>query len=426
MSNRQELRRALLAGGTVVCLAAVAAAVALILLGGSGEGGNSPDEIVAKASAAVRRDGMAFHAKGDDGSEVWIDADGQRYRAVRRSGTRLLTAVGEGWTETTYDPEANAVSSKDSTLANVPRIDDPMILWFEPLSALAYGAEITDLGETTADGKNVIAVESRTPIAASGQPTGRFLLGRLELDPETYLVQAFERRLQLPPGETPDPQSVGNQLGTQNVRIRYEVSEFVPLADLPADFFDKSHVDEQVVTLEKSIAEIRDAGVTPYWLSGLYEGSDIVLVLQPLPGGVAFDAKTGMGSLNYALGTPDGAVISADAVIIRLAKPGRAEFPQPAFPQYAGHLPESPSEITVGGRPAAMGVSILTPAALPCPTGTCPETDAPLFIRLQLQLDGAAVQIETYARVDESGTDQNGYNTESGIIQLAEALTPAP
>ena len=73
-----------------------------------------------------------------------------------------------------------------------------------------------------------------------------------------------------------------------------------------------------------------------------------------------------------------------------------------------------------------MGVSILTPAALPCPAATCPETDAPLFIRLQLQLDGAAVQIETYARVDESGTDQNGYNTESGIIQLAEALTPAP
>jgi len=119
-------------------------------------------------------------------------------------------------------------------------------------------------------------------------------------------------------------------------------------------------------------------------------------------------------------------VISADAVIFRLAKPGRAEFPQPTFPQYAGHLPESVSEITVGGRPAAMGVSILTPAALPCPTATCPETDAPLFIRLQLQLDGAAVQIETYARVDESGIDQNGYNTESGIVQLAEALTPAP
>ncbi len=408
-------------------LGILAVALAVIVVGcGGGDEESSAEEIIAKTSEAVRRDGMAFHAKGDDGSEVWIDAAGQRYRALRRSRTELLTAVGMGWTETTYDPDTNTVASKDSTPGNVPRLDDPMILWFEPLSALAYGAEISDFGKTTADGKTVITVESRTPIGASGQPTGRFLLGRLELDPETYLVQAFERRLQLPPGETPDPQSVGSQLDTQNVRIRYEVSEFVPLADLPADFFDTSHVDEQVVTLQKSIAQIRDAGVTPYWLGDLYESGDLVLVLQPLPGGVEFDSTTGMGSLLYALGTPDGAVISVDTVIIRLAKPGRAEFPQPAFPQYAGRLPENVSEITVGGRPAAMGVSILPPSALPCPAVSCPGTDAPLFIRLQLQLDGAALQIETYARVDDSGTDRNGYNTESGIIQLAEALTPAP
>lgn len=426
MSNRQELRRALLGGGGVLCLAAVVAVLAIVLLGGSGDEGSSPEEIIAKTSEAVRRDGMAFHAKGDDGSEVWIDAAGQRYRAVQREGTQLLTAVGQGWTQTTFDPETNAVSSEDATPGTTPRIDDPMILWFEPLSALAYGGEISDLGKTTADGKTVIAVESRTPLGSEGQLSGRFLVGRLELDPETYLVQAFERRLQLPPGETPDPQSVGSQLGTQNVRIRYEVSEFVPLADLPADFFDASHVEEQVVTLEKSIAQIRDAGVTPYWLGELYESGDLVLVLQPLPGGVEFDSTTGTGSLLYALGTPDGAVISVDTVIIRLAKPGRAEFPQPTFPQYAGRLPEDVSEITAGGRPAAMGVSILTPSALPCPAATCPETNAPLFIRLQLQLDGASLQIETYARVDDSGTDRNGYNTESGIIQLAEALTPAP
>ena len=424
MSNKQEIRRALLAAGAVLSVIAIAVALFLVLRGG--ENRDSPEAIIAKASAAVRRDGMAFHARGDDGSEVWIDAAGQRYRAVQRNGTQLLTAVGNGWTETTYDPETNAVSSKDSTPGNVPRIDDPMILWFEPLSALAYGAEVVDLGKTTADGKTVIAVESRTPVAASGQPTGRFLIGRLEFDPATYLVQAFERRLQLPPGETPDPQSVGNQLGTQNIRIHYDVSEFVPLADLPPDFFDASHVDEQVVTLEKSIAEIRNAGVTPYWLDALYQSSDSVLVLQPLPGGAQFDSATGMGSLTYALGTPDGVVVSGEAVIIRLAKPGPAQFPQPAFPQYAGHLPEDVSEVTAGGRPAAMGVSVLTPSALPCPSASCPQTEAPLFIRLQLELDGAAVQIETYARVDEGGVDQNGYNTESGIIQLAEALKPAP
>jgi hypothetical protein len=412
------MRKAL---GVIALLAAVLAASC----GGGGDGKASAQEIVDRTAAAIRADGMVYHAKGSDGSEVWIDDAGQRYRALQPNGTELFTAVGEGWTETAYDPETNTVSSQERVLSGVPRINDPAILWFEPLSALANASDITNIGETQADGKTVFAVQTRTPVAAPGQtPSGRFLVGRLELDPNTYLLQAFERRLQLLPGETIDPGSVAGQLGTQNVRVRYEVSELIPLSGLPANFFDKSHVEEQVVTLEKVIAEIRDAGITPHWLGEQYDAGSPVLLLQAVPGGAEYDANTGEATFLY--GFEVGGVPTGEAVIIRLSLPGRAEFPQPSFPEFAPPLPEDTFEITVGGRPAAMGVSVLTPEAV-CPTlGTCPEADAPLFIRLQLQLDGASVQIETYARVDDSGKEQNAYNTESGIIQLAEALTPAP
>ncbi|HSP56531.1 MAG TPA: hypothetical protein VLS25_13195, partial [Dehalococcoidia bacterium] len=130
------------------------------------------------------------------------------------------------------------------------------------------------------------------------------------------------------------------------------------------------------------------------------------------------------GAFHYGVELAEGGT-SGEAVVVRLAKPGAGNFPQPTFPQYAGHLPEDVSDVTVGGKPASLHTSLLTPEAL-CAPGGCPHTDAKLFIRLQFSLDGADVQLETYARVDESGTDRNGYNTKSGIIQLAEALTRAP
>ena len=392
---------------------------------GGGSDNTNPTDIVNKASEAVKRDGMAFHAKGSDGSEVWVDSAGQRYRARKRSGTSLLTAVGSGWSETDYDPQTNEVKTTDKKPANPGRIFDPVILWFEPLSALAYGAEITDLGKTTSNGKTILAVESRTPIGTPGGVTDRFLVGRLELDPSTYLVQAFERRVQLPPGETADPNAVGQVLGTQNVRITYDVSEFVPLSSLASDFFDPSHVQEQVVTQDKSIGQIRDSGITPYWLGEGYEAGASKLALAAVPDGVQVDSAHSQGSFHYGVELAEGGT-SGEAVVVRLAKPGAGNFPQPTFPQYAGHLPEGVSDVTVGGRPASLHTSVLTPNALPCPTNSCPQTSAPLFILLQFRLEGADVQVETYARVDESGTDRNGYNTKSGIIQLAEALTPAP
>ena len=413
------------AGGVIGALAVIVmAVVGAACGGGGGDDSGNVDDVIQKATAAVRQDGMAYYAKGDDGSEVWIDAVGQRYRGRQPQGTALTTAVGEGWTETHYDPASNSVASDDRTPQNVPRINDPMILWFEPLSALAYGQEITNLGDTEADGRAVVAVESRTPVAQSGQSTGGFLVGRIEFEPDTYRVLAFERRLQPPPGQTPNQQSVAELLGLQNTRVLYTITEFVALADLTADFFDKSQVDAQIVTMEKSIAAMREAGLTPYWLGERYEAGASVLAVQEGTGGVAVDAAKAEASFHYQLVLGGGA--SAETVIIRLGKPGQTVFTQPTFPQYAGKLPEEQTDVTAGGRVARVYTSVLTASAIPCGSATCPETDAPLFIRLQVVLDGVAVQVETYARVDDAGTDRNTYNNEAGIIQLAEALTPAP
>jgi hypothetical protein len=67
--------------------------------------------------------------------------------------------------------------------------------------------------------------------------------------------------------------------------------------------------------------------------------------------------------------------------------------------------------------------SFLTPNEVDCPAGTeCPDSDATLYHRLTMTLGDTVVQLETHARVDSEGADQNPYNGADEIITLAEAL----
>jgi hypothetical protein len=137
--------------------------------------------------------------------------------------------------------------------------------------------------------------------------------------------------------------------------------------------------------------------------------------------GIVVNSSEKTASFHYAVLLPSGP--SKEAVVIKL---GTAPQEQPTIPQYAGRLPEYDTEVMVRGLPATLYTSLLTPAALPCPSGVaCPETDVPLYRRLQFQTDGAWVQIEVFARVGPDGVDQNPYNTDEGVVQLAEALRPA-
>jgi hypothetical protein len=400
-------------------------AIALVLSACGGEGGQDElEEAIDRAYDAVAVADMVFHAKADDGSEVWIDSENQRYRALERRDEVLLVAVGEGWKKTSYDALNNQVTTEDRRPEGaVPRIDDPLILWLEPLSALALAPRLDYLGLTQSRGRAVAAIEARSPIGGPGEFSGSFLVGRVELDPESYEPVAFERRMELPEGATPDPQSITEVLGAQPRRIEYESTELIPRADLPEDFFDVKHVEAQVITREASLQRIAEIGLAPLWLGEDFQTGRGRLILQEGIEGVSVDTLESQASLHYALAIP-GAFPAPESVVVKLGLPD-SQFSPPSVPAFAGTLPEAEFQATARGQEATVYRSILTPEALPCPTAACPPTRAPIYHRMVMEIEGTLVQIETFALVDQNGEEQNGYNTLEGIVALAEALAPA-
>ena len=395
-----------LAGGLLVVVAAC-----------GGGGSESGEEIVEKVEEALNEPGTIYHAIGDDDSEVWIDVEKEKFRRREVTSSGELISVGDGWDRYTFDPILNRVFVEDANPEGLirPRIDHPMILWNEALGALAFGQELEVIGDTVADGRAVIALNARTPIARDGEPTGATLVGRVELDPETYLPLAYERSEEVPAGGTPSQ---------ERVRIRYTTSELISRDDLPEGFFDQSVVEAQAPTTEESLLRLGDLGLTAYWLDKIYE-SELGRLELPPRDAVMTDPTTDAAALHYALivrtDTAGGLAPLLDSVIVRLARDPNG-FVQPTFPEFAGTLPEQEQEVEVRGVTGTLLTSILSPFDLGCETGECPPTEAPLYRRLIFLIDGTAVQIETFGRVASTGEELNGYNSELGIVALGETL----
>ena len=212
-------------------------------------------------------------------------------------------------------------------------------------------------------------------------------------------------------------------------RVRYTVSELIARDSLPAGLFARKVVEDEVVTLEQNLQKVRDLGLTPYWLGKLFQGNTVNLRFSDETVAVIPDPSTDEASIHYAIefligGGVNG--LSDEAVVIKLAKTDKASFGPPVVQEFAGDLPERKRQVTARGQPAALFISFLTPGDLPCPAGSvCPQTEAPLYTRLDVTLGGTAVQIETFARIDKDGNDRNPYNSIEGIIALAEALAAA-
>ena len=394
------------------------AGLLLAVVASCGGGAASGEEIVERVEEAMREPGMIYHAIGDDNSEIWMDVENEKFRRREASASGSLTSVGDGWDRYRFDPIQNEVFVEDANPQGLirPRIDHPMILWAEALGALALGDELEVIGDTVADGRAVIAINARSPVTQGGEPTGAFLVGRVELDPETYLPRAFEITEEVPAGATPSQ---------ERLRIRYTTSELIPRDDVADGFFDQSVVEAQVLSTEESLRQLGGLGLTAYWLDEVYESPQLGRLELPPIDAVVVDRTTSMAELHYALiigsGTADGAAPLLDSVILRLARDPNG-FVQPAFPEFAGTLPESEQEVEVRGVTGTLFTSILTPYDLGCDTGECPETEARLYRRLVFLADGAAVQIEAFARVAANGVELNGYNSEFGLVALGETM----
>lgn len=409
--------------GRLLSAAVLALLVTIVACGGGDDDGTeyTAEEIVANVQAAVIQPGMIVHAVGDDGSEVWLDPENELFRRQESPNRGGLTSVGDGWIRYGYDPFNNVVTTEDlSPGGGTPRINTPMAPWWEPLTALAYGVELTVIGATTADGQEVIAVEARSPVLdGDGQFSGNFLEGRAEFDPETFLPTAFEQREIVAEGQS------ATQPTPAQRRIKY-TAELLPTADVPEGFFSQDVVKNAVLTVEENLQKVRDLSLTPYWLGEEFIGEGGILRL-PDNDNFFVDEGTQTAEIHYGYFAPiseqTGETLP-DSVLVRLAT-DTSVFVPPEVPSFGGDIPEQRQEVTVRGGTGVVLGSLLTPSDLPCDSGSCPATRAPLYYRIVLQIGDTAVQIEAMARVDSTGADRNHYNSVQGVIALAEALTEA-
>ncbi len=404
-----------------------AALIGAGLVSGCGGGSTSGDDIARRVGQTILQPGMVYHSVADDGAEVWIDASDQLYRKADATSKGRLVSVGQGWSQTVYDPFQNAVTQKDNTPPGpaTPRINNPAVSWTDALGALGFGNALDMIGKETADGIEVWVLQARTPILDSNSNVTGSLVGRIEVTVSTNLPHAFELHETSIDGTTPTPDPYGLN---PNRRTVYTTSEMIPRSSLSADFFDSSKVSSQVQTPAENLQKLRAVGLTPLWLGEQYAGPGGLLQL-PVSNSVSAVASTKSGDIHYTLILPTSAtsaVQATDAVIVRLAADATT-FTAPTVPQFGGVLPERKDTVTVNGQAATLYTSILTPSDLPCATGTtCLVSGAALYRRLIFAVGTTNVQLETSARVGASGQDANGYNTRDGIIALAEALTEAP
>jgi hypothetical protein len=398
-------------------IAALALALAGVLAACGGGGGESADSIAQKAYAAVNRPGMVYHTTTDDGTELWLDTERHLFRREEPATSGKLVSVGDGWNATTFDSQTDSVSTRDrSPQGPAPRINDPVILWLEPLAALGYGQNVVVIGKTMADEQEVLALTAATPIVdANGQPTGAVLEGRVELDPDTYLPHAYEKRQSPPAGQAQTPAAAK--------RTVFKKSEFISRDKLAVSFFSTKDVEAQVQTIAQTLQRVIAMGLSPLWLGEQYQSDGGALALKE---GTTpqIDPNTNEVTLNYALVVPVNGqnVFADDTIVVRLG-PAGTNFGSPPIPQFSAQIPEQHTKATARGVPADVYVSFLSPADLGgCQQPPCLGADVSLYARIAFTVENTSVQIEATARVDATGMDQDGYNSAQGVIALANAL----
>jgi len=403
--------------------------VASVVLGACG-GGDDGEDAVQRVLAAMDVEGMVYHGSGG-GGEVWLDIDDQLYRSSEVTSDGEAIGVGDGWSRALYEPVANTVSTTDDPIGVglSPRIDDPVIGWMDALEQISFAQRVVLLGErVNAEGVTVVVVEGRSSVLVDGADSGADLVARLELDPETFLLVAFERRQDAPFGGTPDPDPAA--FGALR-RAVFTVSELIPRSDLSDDFFSSDVVYGAVLTLGDKIETARELGIEPYWFGEVYEDSIGEMALPPsegrfvVAGELSDEGAARQATFSYAIPGPgpDGETITlGGAVVVKAWPVGRSETGPPPVAGWAS-VPEGDTGIETARGPAVLFTSFLTPNEVTCPEGAeCPDSDATLYRRLTMTIGATVVQLETHARVDSEGVDQNPYNSADGIIALAEAM----
>lgn len=383
--------------------------------GGGGEGEvdlSDADEVMAGALRAVAPAGQVGHLKwegsaaglGTPLAEAWIDADNGRFRLEHRSvegeGSSSTVAAGEEWRIAAY-----MTSGDDSRpISYIRAVDrEEMAAWGMDnlayvgaayLSRLAWAGERRVVGESTADGREVVVLEAKQPTHAEKGP-GWMFVATVELDKATLLPVKFR-------SSTVDP------YGTEGEVLSLAGFEWEAVSpdDLPSDFFSPDALFAAHSTAPEKLAEAAKLGFELYWLGENYEGAaegQLELYLWDVD-----TESEAWPQLRYASETLRG---GGEVVIIREAPVGQAQFGP--GPEERGPIQQE--QVMVQGQPATLYSE----------TDDLSPTYEVTYRWLVVTLGETAIELYPVP-MSEDGEETNPLNDTEALIALAEDLVPVP
>jgi hypothetical protein len=265
------------------------------------------------------------------------------------------------------------------------------------LSRLAWAGERLVVGESTADGREVVVVEAKQAMEDDWEP-GTMFVATVELDKATLLPVKFRSSTVEPDGTEGDVLSLAG----------FEWEAVSP-DDLPSDFFSPDALFAAHSTARTELAEAAKLDFDLYWLGEKYEsaaGGHLDLYLWDVDWDVDADPKD-WPQLHYATEAMRG----RGALIIREGPAGQAQFGP--GPEEGGPIQQE--HVMVQGQPATLYSR----------TDHLSPTYEVTYRWLVLTLGETVVELYPVP-MSEDGQEKNPLNDTEALVALAEDLVPVP
>jgi hypothetical protein len=401
-------------GLVALALAVVAGFGASCGGGGGGVDLSDVDEVMAGALRAVSSPGQVGHLKWEESAaglgtplgEAWIDADNGRFRLEHRSvegeGSSSTVAAGEEWRIAYYMASGDDsrpfcyITAVDREEMAARGMDNLAYVGAAYLSRLAWAGERRVVGESTADGREVVVLEAKQPTHAEKGP-GWMFVATVELDKATLLPVQFR-------SSTVDP------YGTEGEVLSLAGFEWEAVSpdDLPSDFFSPDALFAEYSTAREELAEASKLGFELYWLGERYQGAaggQLDLYLATVEWDMEADPED-WPQLHYA-----SEAMRGGGLIIREGPVGQAQL----GPGSEVMGPIEQEEVAVSGQPAIIYSHI----------DRLYSSSEANYRWLVFTRGETVIELHPMPMSEEE-REINPFNNTEALIGLAEALAPVP
>ena len=353
--------------------------------------------LVAAAVAAVSQPGKVFHVRHEQvmagkeepssRAEVWVYADGQaaRAEAYGRGGLESVKVIhGE---EAAVESEGHI---RRETLGP-GETGNPAVQALPYMWALGHPAVVFREGEL-----NALPVLVGSAYAVTNEDDAWWCsVIHVYLD-KTSLLPLEERHYEgsvvtEPGGEYPGCVETAERK-LEFARM-YSGAEFVNAAELPQEFFSLDAIGATAMSLRLEAA--KKVGFPVYWLGEQGPGD---LQLQDIK---VIDSATEPARVGLVYSAPLTGRPEPQTLVVLTEGPRHTPLPHEEC-----SLPSTARKVTVEGRQAVLCVGVSR--------------------SLRVVFDETKVLVLATAIGDGQGNELNPYNSDEGILQLAERLEPVP